>query len=204
MAYLYRHIRLDKNEPFYIGIADKNEYRLTEKRGRNKIWFNIINKTDYEAEILIDNLTWEQALEKEIEFISLYGRIDINTGCLANMTIGGEGTIGRKYIQSKQHKEKLSKAAVGKKMSNTCKEKMSKSQKLPILQYDLTGNFIKEWDGIIDAAKSMGKYSTNIMRCCRGNFKQAYGFVWKYKYPELKGRKIKNKQIKELQSQINK
>ena len=54
--FLYRHIRLDKNEPFYIGIGTKRNYssfksiyaRAFEKEsGRNKHWKNIINKTNY-------------------------------------------------------------------------------------------------------------------------------------------------------------
>lgn len=200
MAYLYRHIRLDKNEPFYIGIG--NMYRLTEKRGRNAIWKQITNKTKYEVEVLLDNLTWEDACQKEIEFINLYGRIDIKTGCLANMTNGGDGTIGRKYTPSLEHREKLAKAAIGKKMSESTKNKMGNNQKLPILQYDLQGNFMKEWDGVIDATKAVGKHSTNIMRCCQGKFKQAYGFVWKYKYPERMGRKPRAAQIEELKALI--
>ena len=40
MAYLYRHIREDKNEPFYIGIGSDSTYKRanqTKKERRNKI-----------------------------------------------------------------------------------------------------------------------------------------------------------------------
>lgn len=41
MAYVYRHIRLDKNEPFYIGIGSDNKYsRAKQKTGRNDRWHN--------------------------------------------------------------------------------------------------------------------------------------------------------------------
>ena len=196
MAYVYRHIRFDKNEPFYIGIGNNNQYRLTEKRGRNTIWKHIINKTKYQAEILLDELTWEEACEKEKEFIKLYGRIDLGTGSLANMTDGGDGTVGRKYIPSLEHRSNLSKASLGKKMSNEAKEKMSKSGKLPIIQYELDGTFVREWEGIIDAAKHMNKVSAGIMRCCQKKFKQAYGFVWEYKNPEKMGKKIRKTLLK--------
>ena len=97
MAYVYRHIRLDKNVPFYIGIGSdsdyKRAYQLKNSR-RNPIWNKIISKTDIEIEILIDNLTYEEAILKEIEFINLYGRLNINTGTLSNLTYGGEGTKG--------------------------------------------------------------------------------------------------------------
>lgn len=182
MAYVYRHIRLDNNKPFYIGISNDDKYRATTKRKRNIIWTRIVNKTDYEVEILFDDLTWEEACLKELEFISLYGRIDLQTGTLANMTNGGEGTVGRKYIPSEIHKINLSIASKGRKMSDIAKSKMSKSKKVAILQFDLLGNFIKEYDGIIDATRELKKNSsTSIMKCCKGKYKQAYGFVWKYK-----------------------
>lgn len=156
MAYLYRHIRLDKNEPFYIGIAKNDDFSFTRayykyKSKRNKIWLDIINKTSYEVEILFEDLTWEQACQKEIEFISLYGRIDLKTGTLANMTKGGDGMIG--VIRSeeyklklserqkdgkaywfdktftKEHKEKISISLQGKKVSEETKNKISNSLK---------------------------------------------------------------------------
>jgi len=92
MAYLYRHIRNDKNEPFYIGVGGLEEFdnyeRSEFKHGRNIIWNRIINKSLFEIEIVLDDLTPEEALQKEIEFIKLYGRIDKKTGILANMTDG--------------------------------------------------------------------------------------------------------------------
>jgi hypothetical protein len=193
MAYLYRHIRIDTNQPFYIGISNvDDDYKRAYKRTcRNKHWINIIKYTNYDVEILIDNLTIKEAKEKEKEFISLYGRVDLKTGCLVNLTDGGDGVLNMNT--NSELRMKLSNAAIGKKISEEAKKKMGNNQKLPILQYDLQGNFIKEWDGIIDATKAVGKHSTNIMRCCQGKFKQAYGFIWKYKYPELKGRKLSKK-----------
>jgi hypothetical protein len=77
MPYVYRHIRLDKNEPFYIGIGKIPNYkRAYLKSIRNVIWKQIANKTSYEIEILCDDLSWEDAMIKEQEFIALYGRID--------------------------------------------------------------------------------------------------------------------------------
>ena len=94
MAIVYRHIRLDKNQPFYIGIGE-TEKRAYIKSNRNDYWKRIA-KNGYEVEILFDNLTWQMACEKEKEFISLYGRANNNTGILCNLTDGGDGTIGRK------------------------------------------------------------------------------------------------------------
>jgi hypothetical protein len=89
MSVVYRHIRLDKNEPFYIGIGEK-ENRAYKKNGRSLYWNRIVKKYGYKVEILFDDLTWEEAQEKEKEFISLYGRRDLETGILVNLTDGGE------------------------------------------------------------------------------------------------------------------
>jgi hypothetical protein len=115
MAYVYRHIRLDKNEPFYIGIGSDNEYkRANTNTRRNKHWINI-SKFGYEVDILFDDLTWDEACVKEKEFISLYGRKDKNKGSLCNLTDGGDGCLGRIVTFSEESKRKMSEARKGKK-----------------------------------------------------------------------------------------
>jgi hypothetical protein len=117
MAYVYRHIRLDKNQPFYIGIGSDMTYnRAYSQKNRNKYWKNIVSKTEYEVEILLSDLTWEEACTKEIEFIKLYGRKDLNNGILCNYTNGGEGVLG--LLVSDETRNKLKKANTGKKQSS--------------------------------------------------------------------------------------
>jgi hypothetical protein len=114
MAYLYRHIRLDKNEPFYIGIGSDDKYiRANDFKSnrRNIMWNRIISKTEIICEIILDDLTWEEACEKEKEFIALYGRKDKNTGILCNLTDGGDGAFG--HIVSEETKLILSKKFKG-------------------------------------------------------------------------------------------
>lgn len=112
MAYLYRHIRLDKNIPFYIGIGENKDggySRAFDKQNRRRnssIWKRIVAKTEYEVEILLDEISWEEACKKEKEFIKLYGRINIGTGILANMTDGGEGAVNMRH--SEESKKKMS------------------------------------------------------------------------------------------------
>ena len=120
MAYVYRHIRLDKNEPFYIGIGSDLKYnRAYSTYDRNKYWRNIANKYEYRVEILLDDLTWEKACNKEIEFINLYGRFNINSGPLVNMTSGGEGANG--VIISDETRIKYSNVKLGKNNPNSKK-----------------------------------------------------------------------------------
>ncbi len=115
MAYVYRHIRLDKNEPFYIGIgSDSNgnhKRAYQNKDRRNKIWNDIVNKTDYKVDILFDDITIKEAIKKEIEFIELYGRISFGNGTLANLTDGGDGVSG--YVHTNESKKKMSECRSG-------------------------------------------------------------------------------------------
>jgi group I intron endonuclease len=108
MAYVYRHIRKDKDQVFYIGIGtdDKGNRRAKSKNSRNKIWNTIINKTEYEVEIIFEDVDLCFAIKKEIEFIKLYGKIIDGTGTLCNLTDGGEGALGFKH--TKEFKKKLS------------------------------------------------------------------------------------------------
>ena len=128
MAYVYRHIRLDKNEPFYIGIGSaKNFARAYAKNNRNIHWQRIVAKTDYEVEILFDNLSNEDARTKEIEFIRLYGRDDLKTGSLVNLTDGGDGTLNK--VLSPELIEKIRNSNKGKKYSEEHKKRLSEIHK---------------------------------------------------------------------------
>ena len=125
MAYVYRHIRLDKNEPFYIGIgSDMTNKRANERARRSELWKKIVAKSDYEIEILMDDITFDEAKSKEIEFIKLYGRIDLGNGTLANLTDGGDGLINR--IFTPEHRRKLSLSQIGRKLSEEQKDKLRK------------------------------------------------------------------------------
>ena len=100
MFYLYHHIRLDKNEVFYIGISRHNKRykykRANQRDKRNSIWKNIVAKTDFKYEILLESDDISVIKAKEIELIAKYGKIRDCTGSLANITDGGEGTFGYK------------------------------------------------------------------------------------------------------------
>lgn len=137
MAYVYRHIRLDKNVPFYIGIGtDESFARSRERCRRNKLWNKIAAKTEHKVQILFDDLTWEEAKQKEIEFIALYGRIDKGLGSLSNLTDGGDGTLGaivskeKRELFSRVHSGKIHSPEVREKISNTLKSKPRDEEKI--------------------------------------------------------------------------
>lgn len=52
-----------------------------------------------------------------------------------------------------------------------------------IYQFDLNGNFVKEWGSVIDALKSLNKTKTgssHITQCCIGNTVSAFGYKWSF------------------------
>lgn len=134
MAYLYRHIRTDLNVPFYVGIGSDEDFsRAYNKHRRNQKWFNIIAKTEYKVQIILSDISLDEAKIKEIEFIALYGRSDKKEGTLCNLTDGGEGNPGR--IVSEETRLKYSQKMKGVKRSDDFKEKRRKymtGKKMPI------------------------------------------------------------------------
>ena len=51
--------------------------------------------------------------------------------------------------------------------------------KQPVAQYDLEGNFIKEYSSAAEAARENGYRADVICWCCKGKLKTAYGFIWR-------------------------
>lgn len=65
-------------------------------------------------------------------------------------------------------------------LGNKIKNKWS-SKNQPVLQLDLEGNLIKEWNKILDIETELNFKNSNISACCKERQKTAYGFKWKYK-----------------------
>lgn len=50
-----------------------------------------------------------------------------------------------------------------------------------VRQYTLDGKYIKEWDSLTDIQNELGFCRSNISKCCKGEYKQANNFIWKFK-----------------------
>lgn len=178
---IYRHIRLDKNEVFYIGIGCNK--RSHDKSNRSKHWKNIVSKTNYEIQVLKFDLSWKDACELEKILIDYYGRKDLKTGLLINMTDGGEGSV--KAVVSKETRLKLSKVHKNKKQSSDHIKKRTNSLigrklssehklKLSLAKKGIVSNSSKKiinintneiYDSITDAARSINMKTTTL--CCK-------------------------------------
>jgi hypothetical protein len=109
MFYVYRHIRLDKNEPFYIGIGMPkrfDNYRRARKTSdRNAIWKKIVSKTPYRIEIMLESDNINRIVDAEKFFIALYGKIVDGTGTLCNVQNGGHISIKEGEILRKRRRD---------------------------------------------------------------------------------------------------
>ena len=50
-----------------------------------------------------------------------------------------------------------------------------------VCQYTLDGQFIKEYPSTMEVHRQLGYNQSSIGACCRGLYKTAYGYKWKYK-----------------------
>ena len=60
----------------------------------------------------------------------------------------------------------------------TNRNNVRKGRNKPILQYDLNGNFIREWECANDVGREV---QSHICACAKGKLSTAYGYKWKYK-----------------------
>lgn len=175
--------------PFYIGMS-KNKNRkfnhindsIKNKKGRNKRKIELIqklikNKLEPIIITLYENLSNIEALNKEVELIEKIGRVNIKTGPLLNVLPGGQ-TIESEIISLKLKKNK----------------RLNSDKKLKVIQIDLNGNLIKEWDSATTASNILK--INRITSCCRGERKTAGGYKWIYKEPENRiKRKVYKKRL---------
>lgn len=63
------------------------------------------------------------------------------------------------------------------------KRVISRKRERPILQYDLNGNFIREWESVCEAGKFYGLCygASGIRTACNNPNRTCKGFKWKYK-----------------------
>lgn len=153
------------------------------KYGEINFSFIILESFKEVDEIYLNEL--EIKLIKEYKsHIDLYGY---------NKTFGGEGAshideVKQKISNSlkgqiftKERRQKISISNKGRKQSKKEKLKRAEKQKIPILQYDLEMNFIKEWSSMREAANELGIYESGINACVNGKQKFSKGFIWKRK-----------------------
>lgn len=168
-AYVYTHIRLDTNEVFYVGIGTQDNYiRASRTANRSVFWKNITKKTGWKVNIVFDNLTWDDACEKEKQLISFYGRKDIGTGILVNHTNGGDGSNGR--IFSKETRKKMSNTRKGVKVTEEQKNKTRLSMLGKNCKKVINTETGQIYESVQEAALSIGMNRTSLINRLKGKW----------------------------------
>lgn len=71
-----------------------------------------------------------------------------------------------------------------------CQIYAGKSKRIPVLQYDKNGEFIKEWPCGKVAGETLKISITGITACCKGKLKTSGKFIWRYKTQQLYGKEV--------------
>ncbi len=187
---VYMHIF--PNNKVYIGITcRKPEYRWNNGKAyyHNQFMVRAIKKYGWdniEHKILYENLSREEAEQKEIELIKEYNSINDKYGY--NIEKGGnhQGKI------NEETKNKMSKSHFGKVIPIKTREKISQTLKgtrhgitlinmKSINMFDLDGNYIKNYDCMRDCQKETGIPVQHISLCCHNKLKKTHGYIFRFK-----------------------
>ena len=123
------------------------------------IWTNAIDIEDwredikewYDDEELTDNEIWDLALRENAE----------------NLEDEKENLNKPQTIERFKRSQKL-----------YPRTKNGKKKKI-VYQFDLEGNFIKQWEGV-KTTEEEGFSSACVSLCCSGKYKQHKGYIWSY------------------------
>lgn len=88
---------------------------------------------------------------------------------------------------SEEHKKKLSDAHKGIKPSKENLELLRKANIRSVVQYEISGEYIAEYESIRGAANALGLREQGISACCRGVTRMCGNYVWRYKGNETGG-----------------
>jgi hypothetical protein len=143
----YVYTYLDENfKPYYVGMGCKN--RVIAKHLYVKV-------PSFDKIIVEDNLTQQQAWDKEIELIALYGREHLGTGPLKNLAEGGP-TQKSGWAHSPETKKQISIKNTGKIRTLEHKENYRKPKTIEHAEKIKQANLGRKDDGrYIKISKTM-------------------------------------------------
>lgn len=203
------------NNKVYIGISSKGasarfrEHIYAAEHGSPYKIHKAINKygkDNFLFEVIDFCNSWDELVEKEQYYISLYDSKNDEKGY--NMTDGGDGTFGRQ--QSEETKEKIRQKAIGREVTETTRIKLSEAGKVltearkayfesgnigstrkkAVLQYTKDGDFLKEYSGVNEAHRETGIAASTLISALKhknivGSKVNPYIWVYKHEYPEV-------------------
>lgn len=168
----YKHLFQLRNN-FHNNKHLQNAYN---KHGEGAFNFEIIERCETDKLIILEQY-YIDILKPEYNICKIaYSTLGVIPSEETRLKMS-KSQKGRKHTE--ESKVKMSLANKGKKLSEEHKLSISKSQKRrkTIIQYDKQGNFIKEWNSILETMKEFG----NVGAVLLGKRKTCGGYIWKYK-----------------------
>lgn len=195
---VYIHTNIINNKK-YIGMTGQrpesrwgnNGYKYKE----SPYFYNAIQKygwDNFKHEIIMDNLTRQEACDLEKELIKKLNTMDEANGY--NLKEGGDcaklsdrakkklSESRKGIVFSNEHLKNLTEALRNRDYSPSAKirKEISDRFSISVSQYSKDGAFIKTWTSMIDAENELGICYQHISQCCRCVVKSAGGFIWRY------------------------
>lgn len=174
------------NGKFYIGSASSTSRKITGFKMRLNDHIRKLNVNNHRNPHLQNS--WNKYGSNNFIFIILEfvepekcKEIEQKWLNYTDATIYGynicKTSLTNPYPRSNKTREKISHALSGR----TRPFSVHNSIRKKVLQYDKSGNFIKEYPGISIAARETQTHRQDIGKVCLGKLKSANGFIWKYK-----------------------
>lgn len=185
--YVYEHLKADTKEIFYVGKGSRR--RAKDLDNRSKYWWNIVNKHGFDVRFVVKDVDEEFAFLVERERIDQLRRLKVK---ICNLTDGGEGSSG--LVMPQSAKDAISKIHKGKTIPDWQRKKASESLKKIKKTPEWIQNIVNaksravvcidtgvEYKSALEAHKQTGTNVKSIRSACRGDYKTAGGFRWRYK-----------------------
>lgn len=188
IAYIYALLDPRDNEVRYIGKTVNAKYRLSQHIQESKNlkisnhrlnWIRSLLTNDIKPIIkFLKICPLSEFVKYETEYIQLY-----KNNKLTNSDETGHGSTGRRQEILDKQSEKMGRV---------------------VYQYDLNGNFIKEYKSVRTAALELNTFHSHISRSCNGIFKHTGGFIFRYKKDDDIKSVINPNAIKKLVIEVDK
>lgn len=175
---------VDENELINMGIELSILYNIVE----SKDWANLIEESgnggdtskfiDYSASVY-HNSNRSKHLNDWLKDVDADERKRILSERISNINFDERAKKSKENTNWDSWRESIKHRKIDySKFLNSVHDKNKK----PVLQFDLDGNFITEFDSASTAARSLEcNNGGNITNCCRGRCKSTLGYKWEYK-----------------------
>jgi hypothetical protein len=165
ITYIYVLVDPRDNSIRYVGKTSNPKYRLSGHITECKKESVVHYRARWIKTLLKENL------KPEIKFIKV-------------CPLEGFEEIESYYIKMYKSYKLTNSDESGQGNKNRIKEvidRQSKSSGRVVYQYDLNGDFIKEYTTVRQAARVLGINHSYISRCCSGEYKHTKEFIFRYK-----------------------